>query len=151
MSRQIYRADIVDGSALARRERDLFTAFIKAFREHLSRKAVQQFLTEKLEERRQEYGRFGATNFLLEPNVKRSRGGLRDIHLLQWVGLARYGTSSYPDLIQTGKLASSDAGALEEAQEFLRRVRNELHFHAGRAQDILTFDEQLRIAGCGVS
>jgi [protein-PII] uridylyltransferase len=142
----IVRTSLMEARWLAG-ERDLFTAFTKAFREYLSRKAVQQFLTDKLEERRQEYGRFGATNFLLEPNVKKSQGGLRDLHFLQWVGLARYGTSNYPDLVRTGKLAAGDALALEEAQEFLRRVRNELHFHAGRAQDILTFDEQLRIAG----
>ena len=142
----IVRTSLMEARSLAG-EQQLFTAFSKAYWEQLFGKAVQQFLTEKLEERRQEYGRFGATNFLLEPNVKKSRGGLRDIHFLQWVGLARYGISSYPDLVRTGKLASGDASALLEAQEFLRRVRNELHFYAGRAQDILTFDEQLRIAG----
>ena len=141
----IVRTSLMEARCLAG-ERQLFTAFIKAFQQEVSGKAVQQFLTEKLEERRQEYGRFGATNFLLEPNVKKSRGGLRDIHLVQWVGLARYGTSCYSDLVRAGKLAPSDAVALQEAQDFLRRVRNELHFHSGRAQDILTFDEQIRIA-----
>jgi len=142
----IVRTSLMEARWLAG-ERELFTAFTKVFREYLSGKVVQQFLTEKLEERRQEYERFGATNFLLEPNIKKSRGGLRDLHLLQWVGLARYGTSSYPDLVRAGKLAPGDAAGLQEAQEFFRRVRNELHLHAGRAQDILTFDEQLRIAG----
>src|SRR6185503_11010222 len=97
--------------------------FQNAVQQELSGKAAQKFLTDKLEERRQEYGRFGATNFLLEPNVKKSRGGLRDIHLLQWVGLACYGTSSYADLVRMGKLAPGDAVALQEAQDFLRRVR----------------------------
>ena len=142
----VVRTSLMEARCLAG-EQSLFTAFSAAFREQITGKAVQQYLTEKLEERRQEYGRFGATNFLLEPNVKKSRGGLRDIHLLQWVGLARYGTSSYGELVGLGKLSPGDAALLEEAQDFLRRVRNELHFHAERAQDILTFDEQLRMAG----
>ena len=142
----IVRTSLMEARCLAGQPQ-LFVAFAKAFQQDLSGKAVQKFLADKLEERRQEYGRFGATNFLLEPNVKKSRGGLRDIHLLQWVGLARYGTSCYSDLVSAGKLAPSDTVALQEAQDFLRRVRNELHFHSGRAQDILTFDEQIRIAG----
>jgi [protein-PII] uridylyltransferase len=142
----VVRTSLMEARCLAG-EQDLFTSFTTAFKEHASARAVQQYLTEKLDERRQEYGRFGATNFLLEPNVKKSRGGLRDIHLLQWVGLARYGTASCGELVGLGKLSPGEAASLEEAQEFLRRVRNELHFHAGRAQDILTFDEQLRMAG----
>jgi [protein-PII] uridylyltransferase len=141
----IVRTSLMEARWLAG-ERQLFAAFTREFCRQSSGKAVQQFVIEKAEERRQEYGRFGATNFLLEPNVKKSRGGLRDIHLLQWVGLARYGTSSYPDLVRAGKLAAGDAEALAEAHDFLRRIRNELHFHGSRAQDILTFDEQIRIA-----
>jgi [protein-PII] uridylyltransferase len=128
-------------------DQELFEECVQTLHGQVTARSVQQFLVDKLEERRQEYNRFGATNFLLEPNVKKSRGGLRDIHLLQWVALARYGTSSYDQLATRGTLAPRDAVALQQAHEFFRRVRNELHFHAGRAQDILTFDEQLRIAG----
>ncbi len=142
----VVRTSLMEARCLAG-EQELFASFTVAVKAKTTARAVQQYLTEKLEERRQEYGRFGATNFLLEPNVKKSRGGLRDIHLLQWIALARYGTSSYEKLVSLGKVAPGDAASLEEAQDFLRRVRNELHFHAGRAQDILTFDEQLRMAG----
>jgi [protein-PII] uridylyltransferase len=146
------RADLIVRTALMESrwlagDRRLFDEFSETFRARVTGKAVQQFLRQKVEERRQEYGKFGATNFLLEPNVKKSRGGLRDLHLLQWVALACYGSSSFPHLVKQGTLAAADAVALEEAHDFMRRVRNELHFHAGRAQDILTFDEQLRIAG----
>jgi [protein-PII] uridylyltransferase len=142
----IVRTSLMEARGLAG-DQQLFEQFARTFRERVTSKAVGQFMTQKLEERRAEYARFGVTNFLLEPNVKKSRGGLRDYHLLQWIALARYGLSSIHELVAEGKLASGDAAALSEAHEFLRRVRNELHFYAGRAQDILTFDEQLRIAG----
>lgn len=125
----------------------LFEEFRGTYRKQVIGKGVQEYLAKKIEERRLEYGRFGSTNFLLEPNLKKSRGGLRDLHLLKWAALARYGTSSFEALAGGGLLSGGDAAALGEAQTFLWRVRNELHFHARRAQDILTFDEQIRIAG----
>ncbi len=128
-------------------DRALFDEFTRVYREQVSGKGVRQYIGVKQEERRLEYGRFGSTNFLLEPNIKKGRGGLRDLHLLKWTGLARYGTSSLDALTAGGMLAAADAAALEDAQNFLWRVRNEMHFHACRAQDILTFDEQIRIAG----
>jgi len=121
--------------------------FIRRYHAEVSQKGVQEFVVAKQEERRQEYSRYGATNFLLEPNLKKGRGGLRDLHLLAWTALARHGTSSCEDLTAKGLLSAGDAVALREAQEFLRRVRNDLHFAAGRAQDVLTFEEQIRIAG----
>src|SRR5256884_4603611 len=68
----IVRTSLMEARWLAG-ERDLFTAFTTAFRKQLSGKAVQQFLTEKLEERRRGDGRFRATNLLLEPNVHKSQ------------------------------------------------------------------------------
>src|SRR5256712_6479444 len=68
------------------------------------------------------------------------------MHLLKWTALARYETSSFEDLSAVGLLSAGDVAALWDAQEFFWRVRNELHFFALRAQDIVTFDEQIRIA-----
>lgn len=128
-------------------DRDLFVEFAQDYRGEVSGKGVQEFVAKKLDERRQEYGRYGSTNLLLEPNIKKGRGGLRDLHLLKWTALARYGTSSFEELTASGLLSAGDATVLWEAQDFLWRVRNDLHFYAFRAQDILTFDEQIRIAG----
>lgn len=72
--------------------------------------------------------------------------GLRDLHLLQWVGLARYGAGTIQELSNRGIIAIQDYQVLQEAQEFLWRVRCFLHFEAGRAQDILTFDDQVRLS-----
>jgi [protein-PII] uridylyltransferase len=128
-------------------DRELFIEFTQNYRVAVSGKGVQEFVAQKLAERRQEYSRYGSTNFLLEPNLKKGRGGLRDLHLLKWTALARRGTSSFEELTVGGLLSAGDATALWEAQEFLWRIRNDLHFYAFRAQDILTFDEQIRIAG----
>ena len=128
-------------------DRELFVELAQDYRAEVSGKNVQAYVAQKLEERRQEYSRYGSTNLLLEPNLKKGRGGLRDLHLLKWTALARYGTSSFGELTAGGLLSAGDATVLWEAQEFLWRVRNDLHFYAVRAQDILTFDEQIRIAG----
>src|SRR5205807_1170779 len=125
----------------------LFDEFTRTYREQVSEKRVQDYVAHKLVERQEEYGKYGSTNFLLEPNIKKSRGGLRDLHLLKWTALARYETSSFEDLSAVGLLSAGDVAALWDAQEFFWRVRNELHFFALRAQDIVTFDEQIRIAG----
>lgn len=146
------KSDLVIRTALmeARRlagDEALFETFTMRYRAEVVQKGAQDFIMAKLEERRQEYDRYGATNFLLEPNLKKGRGGLRDLHLLAWIALARYGTSSFEELTAKGLLSAGDALALREAQEFLRRTRNDLHVDAGRAQDVLTFEEQIRIAG----
>ena len=127
-------------------DRNLFDRFAQDYRAGVSGKGVGEFIANKLEERRQEYSRYGSTNLLLEPNIKKGRGGLRDLHFLKWTALARHGTSSFDELTAGGLLSAGDATVLVEAQEFLWRVRNDLHFYASRAQDSLTFDEQIRIA-----
>ncbi len=97
-------------------------------------------------ERGQERLQFGDTAYLLEPNVKRSPGGLRDIQLLRWVGYARYGQAS-PDLLERSEvLATEDHQVLQRAAEFLLRVRNEMQFHGAKAQDVLDRVEQMRQA-----
>ena len=83
---------------------------------------------------------------MLEPNIKKTKGGLRDLHLLQWVGMAKYQASTLQDLADRGILAHQDYAALVEAREFLWKVRAFLHLQAGRAQEILSFEEQVRLA-----
>jgi [protein-PII] uridylyltransferase len=115
------------------------------FRKVVSR-GVNRFIDLKLHERQKEYGKFGATIYLLEPNVKKSKGGLRDAHLLQWAGMARYQATTVQELADRGILSRKDFQTFVEAREFLWRVRALLHSHAGAAQEILTFDEQVWLA-----
>lgn len=97
-------------------------------------------------ERRKERLQYGETVYLLEPNVKRSRGGLRDVQLLRWLWYIKAGVSD-PDRLHTmGVLSKFDYRRLISAQSFLLRVRNEMHFHAGDACDGLDRAGQLRLA-----
>ena len=96
--------------------------------------------------RHEERLRYGETVFLLEPNIKRSRGTLRDIQLLRWAGFVRYGQSDPAALCAQGVLSAEDLDVIERANEFLLRLRNEMHFHAGKPGDVLDRAEQLRIA-----
>jgi len=124
----------------------LFQEFHSAYVRKVVTAGVDKYIDLKIEERRREYEKFGETVYLLEPNVKKSKGGLRDLHLLQWAGLARYQAPTIRALSDRGILSRQDYVAASEAREFLLRVRALLHVHAGMAQEILSFDEQVWLA-----
>ncbi|MDR4495951.1 MAG: [protein-PII] uridylyltransferase [Nitrospirales bacterium] len=125
---------------------EVFQEFQRKFSRRVLGRNSKSFVTDKIQERKREYAKFGETVFLLEPNVKKSKGGLRDLHLLQWVAQARYGVGTIQELSRQGLIAFQDYQVLQDAQEFLWRVRCWLHLDADRAQDILTFDDQVRLA-----
>jgi [protein-PII] uridylyltransferase len=124
----------------------LFQKFHRRYFREVVGRGTGRFIEQKVEERRREYEKFGETVYLLEPNVKKSKGGLRDFHLLRWAGMARFQAATLQDLADGGLLSRQDFLSLTEAREFLWRVRAFLHFEAGRAQEILSFDEQVRLA-----
>jgi [protein-PII] uridylyltransferase len=124
----------------------LFQEFHAAYLRKVATVGVDKYLDLKLQERRREYEKFGETVYLLEPNVKKSKGGLRDLHVLQWAGLARYQAPTIRELSDRGVLSRQDYVVVSEAREFLLRVRALLHVHAGMAQEILSFDEQVWLA-----
>ncbi len=123
----------------------LFTNFFTRFRRTAGRRS--RALIDAIDlARREERAKYGDTVYLLRPNVKRSRGALRDIQLLRWVGFARYGEVDPETLYRKGILSHDDHVTLRNAREFLLRLRNEIHFHAGKPQDVLEKSEQLRLA-----
>lgn len=128
----------------------LFQAFYEKFQRAVVARSRMLFpLIEK--ERRKERLQFGDTLYLLEPNIKRSRGGLRDLQLLRWLGFTRHGVTDPVALERLGAISKSDQRTLRDATEFLLRLRNELHFHADKPNDVLDRSEQLRLAplyGC---
>jgi [protein-PII] uridylyltransferase len=112
----------------------------------LARRSSRRLVERLVEARREEAEKFGQTVALLEPNVKRSTGGLRDIQLVRWLGFTVWGSPSFDVLAHLGVVSRRDADSLRDASEFLLRLRNELHIAAGKANDDLTRDEQVRIA-----
>jgi [protein-PII] uridylyltransferase len=123
----------------------LFAHFQRRFRRAVHRRA-RRLMAGIQKDRSDERYRYGETVFLLEPNVKRSWGTLRDIQLIRWIGFVRYGAADPRALHRMGSLGDDDAASVLQANEFLLHVRNELHFHARHATDVLDRAEQLRIA-----
>ncbi|MGD0653691.1 MAG: [protein-PII] uridylyltransferase [Thermoguttaceae bacterium] len=125
--------------------KNLFQRFRRLFRRQVNRR--RRLLIAQIERSRQEERlRFGDTVFLLEPDVKRSSGALRDVQFIRWIGFLRYDTADFDALARQGILIEEDLSALKAALEFLLRLRNELHFHAASAAEVLNRAEQLRIA-----
>jgi [protein-PII] uridylyltransferase len=106
---------------------------------------LKVFTHECLEGRNAEQKEQGSTTKQLEPDLKRSLGGLRDLHFIRWIGFAHYGIRDIDGLRSRGILNTHDARALTEAYEFLVGVRTDMHLSGGRAADVLTRDEQLNI------
>ncbi len=103
-------------------------------------------IRQKLEEAERRRSRFGNSVYLLEPNVKESEGGLRELHTAMWIAQARWRVKAFRDLLHIGVLSPREERAIERAFGFLLRVRAELHLLAGRRQDSLSFQHQEAIA-----
>ncbi|MFQ5588953.1 MAG: [protein-PII] uridylyltransferase [Nitrospiria bacterium] len=127
-------------------DRTLFKTFHETFFSNVIDKQIKGILSGLSDGRADGRREYGATPYLLEPNLKQSPGGLRDIHYLKWVSSARYHTHHLPQIHQWGYLSNIEYASLVEAQDFLWRVRNHLHFLAGKASDHLTIELQEEIA-----
>lgn len=132
-------------SRLLTGSQSLFDKFFQRFKNLVHRKR-SSLLPAMEKARRDERSQYGETVYLLEPNIKRSSGALRDIQLLRWVGFAVYGIGDPDGLQLCGAISKDDQRVLRHAAEFLLRLRNEIHFHSGSAHDVLDRAEQVRIA-----
>ncbi|MDP1670864.1 MAG: nucleotidyltransferase domain-containing protein, partial [Alphaproteobacteria bacterium] len=104
------------------------------------------FVDAKLAERDQRHSRQGETRYLVEPNVKESKGGLRDLHTLYWIGKYIYGVEDASELVAKGVLRQSEYDSFQHAEDFLSLVRCHLHLVTGRPVERLSFDVQQSIA-----
>ena len=104
------------------------------------------FYLAKRAEQSARHAKYNDTEYNLEPNVKGSPGGLRDIQTLLWIARRQFGTLNLQALVGQGFLTESECSLLISAQEYLWKVRYALHMLAGRPEDRLLFDHQRRIA-----
>lgn len=123
----------------------IFKSFFESLRRGAARRRGR-LIRDLIEARRQERSKWGETNYLLTPNLKKSPGGLRDIQMIRWIGFARYGEVDLEQLLRLGVLSREDYRTIRRAYDFLIRLRNELHFRESRAQDVLDRPTQLVIA-----
>ncbi|HET9695111.1 MAG TPA: [protein-PII] uridylyltransferase [Steroidobacteraceae bacterium] len=104
------------------------------------------FFEAKVAEQQARHHRYHDTGYNLEPNVKASPGGLRDIQTIGWVAKRHFGAETLDELVGHGFLTSAELRKLRQAQAFLWKVRFALHVLTGRREDRLLFDHQIRIA-----
>jgi [protein-PII] uridylyltransferase len=105
-----------------------------------------EFFEAKREEQRARHKRYDDTAYKLEPNVKGSPGGLRDIQMIGWVTKRHFGAQTLDELVDHHFLTPGQLRILNDGQTFLWRVRFALHILTGRREDRLLFDHQVRLA-----
>ncbi len=106
----------------------------------------RDFFDAKLREQAERHHRFHDTAYNLEPNVKQSPGGLRDLQTIGWVAKRHFGAETLEELAGHGFLTARELAQLQAAQSWLWRIRFALHLVTGRREDRLLFDHQIRLA-----
>lgn len=115
-------------------------------RQDLFRSTGREFIEAKLEERAERHKRQGGQRYVLEPNVKEGKGGLRDLQTLYWIGKYIHGVGKAAELVAEGVFRREEYVNFAAAEDFLWAVRSHLHRIAGRAADKLSFDMQVEVA-----
>ncbi len=116
------------------------------FRREVVTGTAREFVGAKLAERDERHKRMGDSRYVVEPNVKDGKGGLRDLHTLYWIGKYVHGVNQPADLVGAGLLSNEEYRRFERAERFFWSVRCHLHLAAGRAEERLGFDRQREIA-----
>jgi [protein-PII] uridylyltransferase len=106
----------------------------------------QEFFEAKVKEQIERHHRYFDTAYNLEPNVKSSPGGLRDLQTIGWVAKRHFGTDTLAELVSHGFLTGEELRKLQAGQSFLWKVRFGLHILTGRREDRLLFDYQIKLA-----
>ena len=127
-------------------DESLWTRLAGAVQHEIGNRKPLIFVEEKLAERDVRHKRFGDTRYVVEPNVKDGKGGLRDLHSLFWIAKYAYRANSIVDIVKQGVLRDGEARKFALAQRFLWTVRCHLHLQAGRAEERLDFEAQMLIA-----
>src|SRR6059058_5046139 len=124
----------------------LFDAAMRRFRKDIVAGTAAEFVAAKLAERDLRHIKMGDSRYVVEPNVKEGKGGLRDLHALYWIGKYVHGVDCPSDLVKAGLLSAAEFRRFDRAERFFWAVRCHLHLLAERAEERLSFDYQPRIA-----
>ncbi len=124
----------------------LATSAIRRFRAEVVAGSAPDYVAAKLAERDERHRRMGDSRYVVEPNVKDGKGGLRDLHTLYWIGQYAFGVERPADLVEKGLFTAAEFRRFERAERFFWAVRCHLHVAAGRPEERLGFDMQRSIA-----
>ena len=147
------RADITIRTAMLESRclwgsRKFYEHFKSEFDKKIIAKTAREFVAAKLAERDQRHERMGRSRYLVEPNVKEGKGGLRDLNTLFWIARYCYRIDDIDALVDFGVLTREEMRLFRKCDGFLWAVRCHLHFLTGRAEERLSFDVQKPLAEC---
>src|SRR3974390_2611995 len=124
----------------------LYDELTSRFDKEVAQGSAAEFVTAKLAEREERHRRAGQSRYLVEPNVKDGKGGLRDLHTLFWIAKYVYRVRETDELLERGVFDAQEYRTFRRCADFLWSVRCNIHFFSGRAEERLSFDMQREIA-----
>ena len=127
-------------------DEDLHHEAMARFRSEIVAGTEREYVAAKLAERDARHERMGDSRYVVEPNVKDGKGGLRDLHTLYWIGQYVFGVERPAELVDKGLFSAAEFRRFERAERFFWSVRCHLHLIAGRAEERLGFDMQRQLA-----
>ncbi|MGC9954086.1 MAG: [protein-PII] uridylyltransferase [Rhizomicrobium sp.] len=139
------RTALLEARYLAGDEK-LYEELRKKFWSDIATGSGQDFVEAKLAERDERHHQHGESRYLVEPNIKEGKGGLRDLQTLYWIGKYLYRVYDAADLVQRNVFTKDEYKTFQKAEAFLWDVRVRLHYLTGRAEERLSFDVQSELA-----
>ncbi|WP_375397438.1 [protein-PII] uridylyltransferase [uncultured Sphingomonas sp.] len=127
-------------------DQPLYDEAARRYASEVQADTTRAYIAGKLAEREERHQKMGDSRYVVEPNVKEGKGGLRDLHALFWIGKYAYNVGTAAQLVEVGLFTPAEYAQFHRADTFLWAVRCHLHALAGRAEDRLTFDFQQEIA-----
>jgi len=127
-------------------DKGLFETMVTRFEQEIMVNTGPEFIAAKMAERDERHAAIGNTRYVVEPNVKDGKGGLRDLNTLFWIGKYFYRVRSSKELVGKGVFSREELRMFEKAEDFLWAVRCHLHFMTGRADEKITFEVQHDLA-----
>ena len=127
-------------------DRQLFAEFEGRFKSEVVKGTARQFIDAKMQERDERTRRAGESRYKVEPNIKDGKGGLRDLHTLNWLSKYVFGQEVGSAAVAAGLYTEEEVQTFRRCEDFLWSVRCFLHFLTGRPEEILSFDVQLLMA-----
>lgn len=140
-----FRTALLD-SRLIFGDRRIFRNFQRLYRSKIMAKGAQSFVEERLAARDRRHMKMGDSRYLVEPNLKEGKGGLRDLQSLFWISSLLYGVHDLKGLVRRKILRPREVKIFSRAEAFLWDVRQHLHLKFARAEERLTFDVQVALA-----
>lgn len=127
-------------------DKSLYDRLVEQFDKEVVTGTASEFIAAKLAERDQRHRKSGNSRYLVEPNIKDGKGGLRDLHTLYWIGKYFYRVKKASELVGAGLFTRSEYRRFRRADDFLWTVRCHMHFLTGKAEERLSFEIQRDLA-----